>query len=209
MATIGETGTGGRSINPATWACWGVFVLSCLVWGIAYLAGVPIKEMVRDPASQFGIPIHAGAFSVTGIGVLAATAALAAVAVPDARGADRRAPGLTAALGLVLAADDAFLLHDEIGPEIVGIPELAFYALYAAGGLWLYLTVRRHGPPTARRALEVGGYFLAFSVLLDVFKVHGPFSFWLEDFTKLAGFVGLLCYAVIHARAVLRGGVSR
>lgn len=189
-------------VHPVMVAAWVVFAVSCVIGLLAaYVGGVRVKELVRDPSAQFDIPLYAGAFSTVGLIVLGAAAALFAIGI---KGAPKQYLILLwtgAILMVLMILDDGAMLHEFIGPDILGIGEMFFYALYAALGLTIYWQVKRLGKPRFIAAAHVAGGFLVFSLLLDIFSVHGPFSFWLEDFTKLSGYVGFLGLAVYSARA--------
>ena len=127
----------------------------------------------------------------SGIAILIATASVTALAASLAP-ARRSLLATVAGLSACLAVDDMFMLHEEIGPEWLGIPELAFYLLYGVLAGYLAWCLWRARVDLA--GLKVAMVFLGLSVLTDVFKVHGPFSYWLEDFTKLAGFGAWLVF---------------
>ncbi|MEM9349322.1 MAG: hypothetical protein AAGA47_03600 [Pseudomonadota bacterium] len=191
-------------VHPVMIAAWVVFGVSCVIGLLAaYVGGVRIKELVRDPSAQFDIPLYAGAFSTVGLIVLGAAAALFAIAIKGAPRQYRVLLWTGSILMILMILDDGAMLHEYIGPDILGIGELFFYGLYAALGLLIYWEVKRLAKPRFIAAAHVAGGFLLFSLLLDIFSVHGPFSFWLEDFTKLSGYVGFLGLAVYSARAAM------
>lgn len=96
---------------------------------------------------------------------------------------------------LFLSADDAMLLHEEVGPSL-GIPEGGFYLLYAIFAAFLLYGSFR-GPealallssrriPSSTVAFVLGGLLLAASVAVDQL-VHG--AHLAEDAPKLLGAV--------------------
>jgi hypothetical protein len=87
-------------------------------------------------------------------------------------------------LMLVFAADDALLLHETVGPYVLGIPEVAFFGCYACLGSWVLwlLSTRDRG---AILPYLLGGGFLAASVAVDL-STEDAF-FLLEDGAKLLG----------------------
>ncbi|MEM9436412.1 MAG: hypothetical protein AAGA15_05170 [Pseudomonadota bacterium] len=189
-------------VHPVMVAAWVTFGVSCIIALLAsYLGGVKVKHMVRDPAAQLDFPVYVGAFSTVGLVILGSAAALFAIGIKGAPKNLRLLLWTGWFLMILMAADDAFMLHEYVGPDILGIDTLIFYALYAVLGLTIYQQVKSLGRPEFLAAAHVAGGFLAFSLLLDIFSVHGPFSFWLEDFTKLSGYVGFLGLAVYAARA--------
>ena len=159
-----------------------------LIIGIAtQVADIPMRVFARDlrSLSEDGgawLPYYAGLLSTLIIMVWAAGSAMAFLAaglVPA-----RRVWLLVfAGLILTMAFDDAFMIHEGYGPS-VGVPEVAFYAVYAivAGWLLVYSLVRfRDGSVLAFLG---GGAALAVSVALDL-TLEGQYFF--EDGAKLAG----------------------
>ena len=188
-----------RRLHPATLVGWGLFLAATVVSLVGTAFDVNFRQLIRDPASEFAIPIYAGALSHLGIWILVATAAIAGfAAVLSGRLTGPLA--ITALLSACLVLDDQFLLHEEIGPNVLGIPEILFYLTYLGAALWLLWGLRRDYPDVPLRGLVIACYFLGLSVITDVFKVHGPFSYWLEDFSKLAGFGAWLVFWASLAR---------
>src|SRR5688572_30620197 len=81
---------------------------------VAYAADVSLSSLTRDVQTTEGFKWYVGSVSTLGVLVWAGGSAIALAASWRASEPDRgflRAVGL---LGLVLAADDAFLVHEEI-----------------------------------------------------------------------------------------------
>lgn len=149
-------------------------------------------------AAGAGVPLLAGGLALLNMMVWASAgsmAVLASVIWPPRR---RWLLGF-ALLNILLALDDALLLHEEVGPEL-GLPEKGFYLLYAAIGLVLLLGAFRpaanlptkdrewrvclENPPLSARAFTLGLVLLGLSVLIDQ-TTHGQYL-W-EDAPKLLG----------------------
>jgi hypothetical protein len=154
----------------------------------------PAATFTRDLLAQAleggaQLPFYAGALSVLNGWVWASAGVLAlaaAVLVPWRR----RWMLSLAALLLLVAVDDAFMLHELAGPDR-GVPEAVFLALYPVAGLLLLAQVRgRRGPDVL--AFVLGGAFLALSVGVDVAFQEDVLL--LEDGVKLLG--GLMWLAV-------------
>jgi hypothetical protein len=104
-----------------------------------------------------------------------------------------------ALLNILLALDDALLLHEEVGPAL-GLPEKGFYLLYAAIGVLLLLgalrpavsgrgedrpwELRVQNVPLSGWAFVLGLLLLGLSVVIDQ-TTHGH-HLW-EDAPKLLG----------------------
>ena len=169
--------------DPAFGVAVGLFLLAGLVSLASARGGVHIAVLVRDPAAHFGFPPYAGLISHVGIALLTATAACAVMAA-FLGAPHRRALFAAGALSAVLAVDDLFLLH-ETAPRLI---EAGIFGLYGAMALLIALLLRSERAGTPLTGLKVAVAFLGISVVADVFKVYGPFAYWLEDFSKLAGF---------------------
>ena len=130
-------------------------------------------------ASGVDLPFYTSAFSFLTFmawAVAGSFAMLAAYLTPSRR------RWLVGSLLFLLAADDALTLH-ESGPHRV-VPEWAFYAIYAAFGLYLLAGVVRNGIDDVAVAFGVGIALLAVSAGIDeAFKG----LYIVEDAPKLLG----------------------
>lgn len=129
---------------------WGV-VGRVLVLPVAAIAGIGLQRHVEvgvltvDPVTQGGLPPYAGAISTAGI-LLWCIAAACGIFAGTFRDAHRSDPvaACAFAFGLLsawLCVDDAFLIHDAVGPRVLGVPELV---VIGAEGLWLTVLLARH-----------------------------------------------------------------
>ena len=177
-----------------------------LVSGTSLLAALnqqPFGEYSRDLKARSAdagavLPLLAGGLSLVNTMVWASAASmavLAAVLWPPRR---RWLLGF-AFLNILLALDDALLLHDEVGPEL-GLPEEGFDLFYAAFGvllLWRAFRPAFDVRPEDRlsrfrvqnlssggRAFILGLLLLGVSVVVDQ-TMHGQ-PLW-EDAPKLLG----------------------
>ncbi|AXI46841.1 hypothetical protein C1J03_12895 [Sulfitobacter sp. SK012] len=194
-------------LHLATRVGWGLFLGATAISLLFALGGVPVRELVRDPAAEFNYPAYGGLLSHLGIALMFGCTAICAFAATIASGRRNVLWG-AAWLSLALTLDDLFLLHEEVLPELLGLPEILLYLLYAAIAAWLALSLRREGAGIDLGGLYVAIAFLGLSVLVDVFKVHGPFSFWLEDFSKLSGYGAWLTFWSMCAHNAITGETS-
>lgn len=178
-----------------------------------HLAGVPMGVLFRDATAAAGIlrgdgpSTYAGSFYLGAVSTLT-IAVWSAVTVLNLFVAwlwRERDAALMAALTALMGADDALLLHEKAGPAL-GIPDLAWPALYGAVSavlLWRLLRVRALG---AAAALVVGLVLLAESLGIDVLDemVLHMTAGWLivaEDGSKLMGaMVWLAVPVLLHVR---------
>ena len=164
----------------------GLLVIAAIVVASA-VVDVPAETFTRDPAALApGLPWYGGSVSLLSAVVWGVVCALAAFVAWAGSPRLRMPLGLLAALAAILLADDALMLHESVGPRI-GIPDEAWYAVYAvlAGLLtWTLRTDLRRGSGVA---YLLGGAFLALSVLVDAFNIETSAAFLLEDGAKLIG----------------------
>jgi len=185
----------------------GFGVLAMLVVVLVRLAlDVPVPTLTRDPAFTFDYPDWVGALSHLGVLAWAAAASVALL------GASIAAPGearrfLTRAglLTVVLAFDDLFQGHENVGGLLFYSGELVIFALY---GLAIVLMVSgsrryiRESTPVA--VLAVAAVLLGFSQLIDRFT-YLPARLLLEDGSKFLGVLAWLLYLAIVARRECAG----
>lgn len=192
-----------------------VGVSIAIVAGIASeLAGVRMGMLTRDihslsASGGAALPHYAGSLSRLTIMVWTAGSALAFAAAALVRA--RR--GWLLVLGtllLVIAADDAFMLH-----EGLGLPEVGFVIVYGVVAGWLAYRAFAHLRDGSETAMLVGGAALALSAAFDRWATD---PYLLEDHFKL---VGALVLATIgptamaamaaerHPDAVAEAGESR
>lgn len=132
------------------------------------------------------LPFYAGALSTLTCMVWAAGGAVSLTAAAVVRlGLWWRALGL---LLLTLALDDAYMLHETVGPS-KGVDEIWFYVAYAAAALYLLGPVLRGRLGTATAPVAVGFVLLGLSIGADVVLDD---QFLVEDGVKLLGALALL-----------------
>lgn len=172
-----------------------------------YLGGADVSELVRDPTSIAEVAPWTGFLSTLAVMAWAAAAGACVTAGLALRGAgdpNARFMLATAALIGYIALDDGLLLHEGIGPDYVGIPELAMYGLLlgAVAG-WLF-GFRDEIASTDAGLLIMGMGCLGVSLASDVVGVvPGP----AEDGLKLAGIAGMVAWAFVTSREALLPGI--
>jgi hypothetical protein len=104
----------------------------------------------------------------------------------------------------LLALDDLFMIHDGLGPNVLGIPGLWFYGVYGAATLGVFVVHRGVIWQSDYLVLAVGLAFLAGSMVFDA--VHGVdllrsvsdravgVGYLFEDGLKLLGIGGWFAY---------------
>ncbi len=181
----------------------GALVVGACVLGVtaevAALTHEPLSVFTRDITVGAGVPPYVGAISLLNGMVWAAAGALALL-VSYLEPVRRRWLLVFGALMLVFAADDSLRLHESVGPAI-GVPELAFFGVYAGAALYLLAskTARPFGESTV--AFILGGFLLAVSLVID--EVFAGLYF-AEDAAKLLGALVWLTVPPLCLPAYLR-----
>ena len=175
----------------------GAFVLA-LVVAVKHAEDVPFGDLSRDVTVVLDGHPYDGMLSQIGLLFWAATVALALFSACVRRlrsGNDRVVLFLFAAAAIsgVLALDDTFLIHENVGQKLT----FSVYLLVVA--VWL-VAFRRVVLRTPYLLLGVALAFFFGSAAFDVLRDHlgGPFhSYVLEDSTKL---FGILAWCAYYAR---------
>jgi hypothetical protein len=190
---------------PTGWLFLGILAPSAALLAFAWLQPwVPAASLVRAPlfaATCCGV--HHGAIANLGIVLWAATAAIclfAAIMAKAAR-AERSHVAFFIAGGLFtlcLALDDLFLFHKNVLP-LLGIPEAAAFAFYAAAAL-VHLTAPARGSSGIRAPLFVAAVAaLAASTGIDML-VRSDAAEWVFAEGALK-FLGIAFWAGFHIAA--------
>ena len=178
-------------------------LISVAILAVAARIGSSPTVVLRDPAAEFGLPFYAGAISYLGVALMLATAAVLTFAVSLAQD-DRPLFFGVATLSAIVAFDDLFLLHEVVGPYILGIHELVFLSAYALAGIGIMFRIIRDMGPAGAGGLLVAGGFLGMSILIDLTIPYSPTSILVEDLLKLAGYGGWFGFWVVIAHAAVR-----
>lgn len=177
-----------------------------VVIGVAALVSdVASADLVRDPTAVLDGPFHAGVLS--SLGILGWTTAAAISGFGAALVHDRRLRQYliaTSALTTVLALDDLLLIHDEIAPDHLGIPENAVLGVLALAAAAYAITFRAELTAIDDLTFLVAASLTWFgaSVFLDVVADDwfGRHHFLVEDGCK---FVGIVTWAAFVALKTL------
>ncbi|MFP4228375.1 MAG: hypothetical protein ACLFTE_06065 [Salinivenus sp.] len=168
--------------------------------------GIPAATLFRDTTAVVNAPLYVGALSLVGLFLWAATAAICLFTAALLWRHPSRSPERTFFLGAglltaVLLLDDAFLFHESIAPDDLGISGSAVYAAYGTAVAGLFWAHRRAVWDSAYSILGGSLAFLAASIGIDLMVdyefvlpalfVEAPgLEFYLEDGAKLFGIAG-------------------
>lgn len=172
-----------------------------------YRWGVPMGTLTQDPL--FHRPVYLGFLSQVGILLWAAAAAVCFIVaiVLRARGGARNEQAFFWSAGwltTLLGIDDAFMLHDVVLPDQLGVPESIVYALYAGAVLAFVAVFFRRLLASEYATIVIAFAFFALSILADVRELPGLDPFLLEDGAKAIGIVAWVTYFFRTGVHVLR-----
>lgn len=179
---------------------------------------VPMSNLIRDPAAILNGRFYDG--FVSNVGVLLWCAAAAICLFRGCESWVRRGEAGVArfllsagALTSILLLDDLFMAHEQILPDVFGIPEKAILAAYPLL-LCAHLFVNRR--PIVQADAPILLLSLGFFGVSTVFDVVVPYHFYetaaglevnrgviLEEAFK---FLGISAWTVFHVRAAWRAG---
>lgn len=186
---------------------------------LARVTGASPAEMTRDPWAVFtevsegsGAPQvspYVGMLSTLGLMFWAGSAAVSGLGALYLGGIHRYRNHLifllyTGLLSLVLGFDDAFMLHEYVGPVVLGIPEKAFYLGYALGFSGYFVLCRRQIFQNYGLFLMLACAFLAVSVGVDSFFRRTALQTFVEDGFKFVGIFWWLLYCIHSALAIVQ-----
>jgi hypothetical protein len=176
-------------------------------------ADISFTDLSRDPAATLDGPWYTGAVSTSAITLLIVGAGIALFVVsllPTVDGRSRK--GLLGGLSLivlVVAADDLFMLHEEVFP-LVGINTVMFSAIYGIALLAVLWWWREVVGSTDWVFLLLAALGMGFSVAIDVVLETGLVTLpvpgeLVEDPAKILGMIFMSFYLVVTAREALFG----
>lgn len=166
---------------------------------------VPASAFMRDPAAIAGINPLNGMVSQLGAMLWSATVAITWFTAWLLRPGTGRGLFLYfGAFTALLLVDDVFMVHDEILPNVLSLPEEPVYMLY--GTILLYGLLRYRHALRWRTAplLAIACVCFAVAAGVDVLIESGEdWVYWIEDGAKLLGIANwCACFAVLAASAL-------
>lgn len=185
------------------------------------IADVPLRLFFTDPVAEFSAPMYVGLISNLGIVLWASAASVCLLGawllrLDPARKEQTRFLAAAGLVSSVLLFDDLYLLHEEILPERLHIPQPIVLAAYVVLVAWFLFRFRSLIEGTDFVLLVLAGVFFAGSVLIDVIFPDGEFSIvddlpgrdLVEDGPKLLGIVSWTIYMWRTATQLVRTKVS-
>ncbi|MDH3539860.1 MAG: hypothetical protein OEP52_07695 [Acidimicrobiia bacterium] len=171
------------------------------------VTNVPLRSFFIDPVSEFNAPMYIGLVSNFGVVLWASAASVCLFAGwLLLKNDDTRSHGVfLVASGLIsglLMFDDLYLLHEEVLPERLHIPQPLVFAAYGVMVVGYLVRFRRLIMESDFALLFLACGFFAASLLVDVFVTPEEFLLFddypgrhlVEDGLKLLGIVGWTAY---------------
>lgn len=151
-----------------------------LLLGAAWLRGIPVIRMLRDPASYYEYSPLSGIVSYAGILLMTSTAAVCAFAARVGFRWREVLAGVALFSGY-FALDDLFMLHEGVWPRL-GIPEEAIMLGFAVALLVILRSVRTQAPGRIW-GLYVALALMGGSILIDI-SLQSDHATVVEDVLK-------------------------
>ena len=190
---------------------------------LADLKGIPMEDVTRDPATAAQAPFYTGALAILGLFGWCASAAVCFFAAAVLRHARTDRAGTAfllsgALLSTLLLVDDAFLVHEIVGPYHLGLSDEVLIGLYGLATLAFLVGCRATILRSDYLLLVLALAFLAGSAGVDKLNDFGVLAttggkyategYLFEDTLKLLGLAGWFgyfawtAYALVTARVI-------
>ena len=162
------------SLRRTIWLAGGVAGgVVCLTALTAYLTGRSIETFTRDPSAVLELPFYVGGMSQAGIPLWAASAALClfcARLVWNRTGLEETGKFLLSSglLTSLLCLDDLYLLHEQVLPDYIGVPQTVVLAGYGVAVLAYIVRFRKTLLATDVVLFAMALFMFAGSVILDM-----------------------------------------
>ena len=158
--------------------------------------GQPLANYVRDPAATFSFSPLAGIISHLGVFALLTAGTINVFAFFHAN-RDKLFLLFAGLFSLVIAMDDFFMLHEEIIPYKIGIPEIYVMASYGLFFIVVCLMFRSSVIGLSHVGLYASLCLLLASVIVDLVLEYSEKQAILEDSFK---FIGLIVWSIYWIR---------
>ena len=212
--------------RPSAWTFALVFAPALLLLALTVLvsigADLPLALFSRDPmATMNGHPLT-GVLSTLGILVWCGAVAICLFSAATLQGLEGcssliRFFAFSGAITLMLALDDLFMIHDDLGERYLRVGEKPVLLVYAALVGWYVISFRRVILRSDFTLLILAFLLFGFSVVVDLFQGRwlSPWRIFVEDGFKFLGIMswsGYLiraCFQAVAAAAAARARVAK
>ncbi len=160
------------------------------------------SELTRDVTAIVNKPPYMGLLSTLGLLVWAGTFSVCFFASRDSSHPFYNILRWGAFLSFLLVMDDAFLLHEEILPKQVGIPEILVVGSYGVMGLAFFWNSWKTILKSPYLLLALAFIGLGASATLDQFMTFSDRETAIEDGLKFFGILSWYAYFFLVARTI-------
>ncbi|MBD2039822.1 hypothetical protein [Microcoleus sp. FACHB-672] len=195
-----------RSTSLRQISLWAYLPIISILAIVAWQAEIPLGNLTRDPLVTVEQPFYIGFFSNIGILFWCAAAAIClfSFALLQNHYRSRRMHSFILYSGIltsVLLLDDLFMIHEEVAPKYLFVPEKFVYLIYALMLLVYLVKFRKTILKTDFSLLVLALAWFALSIVFDKGIIplspsllERGFDFYLEDAAKLLGIVSWFAY---------------
>jgi hypothetical protein len=188
------------------------FLLTCVVVGLHFVMKVPTWYLTCDIFVLFpDMPFYCAFLAHIGMFFWAAAAAIAfLVGAVLPKGHDLKSYFEFSGWGtLYFGLDDAFLVHDRIMPEILGLPEMLAILGYVILISCYLFKFRRAILRTEYLLMALSLFCFGASLVLDVLNLKCFDPVILEEGAKLIGIIAWLGYFIVTGRTAALGQTTK
>jgi len=176
-------------------------VLSIVIM-MATKNNVQLNHFTKDPTQLMNEPFYLGLFSNIGILLWCGSAVIcffSKAVLPETSELKplRRFLFYSALVTLMLMLDDLFLLHEEVFPDYLGIPEFGVYVIYCNVLLLYVLFFWQIMLKTDFIILGLAFFLIGLSTIVKQIPMPIPEDTFLEDAVKL---FGIICWFMYFLR---------
>jgi hypothetical protein len=180
-----------------------IFAASLVVLSAIILVGldyhIQLNHFTKDPTQIMNAPFYLGLFSDIGILLWCGSSMTCFFAFALLQKSNETKPLRTFLLfsGLVtmlLMIDDLFLLHEEVFPKYIGIPEKGVFIIYSNILLLYAILFRETILKTEYLLLGMGFFLIGVSTFVKRIPMPIPEDTFLEDVVKLFGIICWFTY---------------
>jgi hypothetical protein len=189
-----------------------IFAATLVVLSIVILIGlnnnIQLNYFTKDPVQIMGAPFYLGLFSNIGILFWCGSAVICFYSktfVPKTKEfkSIRLFLLFSGITTLILMLDDLFLLHEEVFPNYIGIPEKGVYVIYINMLILYALLFRERILKSDYLILGLAFFLIGGSTLIKQIPMPIPEDSFLEDAVKLLGIICWFTYFLRTGFAVL------
>ena len=194
-----------------------IFAATMVVLTVVILVGLQYKVQLnyftKDPVQIMGAPFYLGFFSNIGILLWCSSAVICFFVRPFIpKIIENKSTRLfllfSGLVTLLLMMDDLFLLHEEVFPKYLGIPEKGVFVIYSNILLLYALLFRESIFKSDYLILGLSFFLIGGATLIKRIPMPIPEDSFLEDAVKLLGIICWFTYFLRLGFSLIKKGIS-